>query len=341
MTIFTIDGVDNIGVKTITLKNKNGAILLEDEALIYHNYTTPPKRSKLTGNLNLSTHRGEMILSGTFTTRSLDFRDHSSYNGIIRLFKTKAGTQSKLIARLNQMNLSNSLSFIQPKQKEKETVVVTVVETTKAEPSAQKPKDAKTVSATANQIKSQETFVPLPATASNKTTPPPEIVEPEKKLELVSKSNTTILPVSKPAQKNTLPGANTITRAKGSIVPENAAAKLASREIETIRSVFFTSDSLVISLFDNGQVDGDTVSVILNNKIIIARQELNEKAITTTLYITPDLGDSLQLVLFAENLGSIPPNTGLLTVKDGNDRYEIRFTGDLQKNSAIILRRKK
>jgi hypothetical protein len=45
--------------------------------------------------------------------------------------------------------------------------------------------------------------------------------------------------------------------------------------------------------------------------------------------------------MYAENLGRIPPNTGLLTLMDGEDRYDIRFSGDFQKNSAIILKRKR
>jgi hypothetical protein len=86
---------------------------------------------------------------------------------------------------------------------------------------------------------------------------------------------------------------------------------------------------------------GVIVSVILNGKNIMPKQGLRTKAITKTLYITPDLGDSLQLIMYAENLGSIPPNTGLLIIHDGDDMYQIRFAGDLQKKSAIILRRKK
>jgi hypothetical protein len=35
--------------------------------------------------------------------------------------------------------------------------------------------------------------------------------------------------------------------------------------------------------------------------------------------------------MYAENLGSIAPNTGLLVVKDGSNQYEVRFSGDLQK----------
>ncbi len=124
-------------------------------------------------------------------------------------------------------------------------------------------------------------------------------------------------------------------------IPTNTAADVDTRKTEIIRSVFFKTDSLVINLYDNGEVDGDTVSVVLNGKVIIAREGLTASAITKTIYITPDLGDSLQLVMYAENLGALPPNTGLLTIQDGEDRYEIRFAGDFTKNSAIILKRRR
>jgi hypothetical protein len=122
--------------------------------------------------------------------------------------------------------------------------------------------------------------------------------------------------------------------------PQIAASQLATRQIENIRNVSFKSDSLVISLYDNGEIDGDTVSVVLNGNIIIARQGLSTNAITKTIYPSQGYGDSLQLIMYAENLGSIPPNTGILILQDGDDRYEIRFAGDLQKNSSIILKRK-
>jgi hypothetical protein len=45
--------------------------------------------------------------------------------------------------------------------------------------------------------------------------------------------------------------------------------------------------------------------------------------------------------MYAENLGEIPPNTGLLVVRDGEKVYDVRFTADLKSNAAIILRRKR
>jgi hypothetical protein len=120
-----------------------------------------------------------------------------------------------------------------------------------------------------------------------------------------------------------------------------AAADIEKRKIETIRTVEISQDSLVFSLYDNGTVDGDTVSVLMNGKVIWPRVGLLERAINKTIYLTPEMGDTISIVLYAENLGSIPPNTGLLVIREAGRIYEIRFSGDLNKNSGIILIRKK
>jgi len=141
-------------------------------------------------------------------------------------------------------------------------------------------------------------------------------------------------PISKPADSS-----GNIKAVKQPV--SKPAAEIAKREIETIRSVNIKSDSLLLSLFDNGEIDGDTVSVLLNGKVIMPNQGLTSRAINKTIYLTPEMGDSLVLIMYAENLGSIAPNTGLLVIHDGEDVYEIRFSGDLKKNSSIILKRKR
>ncbi len=117
------------------------------------------------------------------------------------------------------------------------------------------------------------------------------------------------------------------------------AADINNRIIETIQSVYYKSDSLVLTLYDNGEVDGDTVSVLMNGEVIMPMVGLSTNAVRKTIY-TKDIPDSIQIVMYAENLGSLPPNTGLLIVYDGTVRYEIRFSGDLKKNAAIVFRRK-
>ena len=61
-----------------------------------------------------------------------------------------------------------------------------------------------------------------------------------------------------------------------------AAAEIATRKIETIQSVDIKSDSILLTLYDNGEIDGDTVSVLLNGKVIMPMQGLSAKAINKT-----------------------------------------------------------
>jgi len=120
-----------------------------------------------------------------------------------------------------------------------------------------------------------------------------------------------------------------------------AATQLKERKSEFSQVVNFKSDSLELALYDNGEIDGDTVSVLLNGEIIIAKRCLKATAYKKTIYITPGDDIEFSLVLYAENLGLYPPNTGLLVVHDGEDVYNVRFSADFQKNAGVVFRRKK
>lgn len=118
------------------------------------------------------------------------------------------------------------------------------------------------------------------------------------------------------------------------------AAVIEGRKSEFTQVVNFSADSLELSLYDNGEIDGDTVSVFMNGEVLLSRQGLKASAIKKTIYITPS-NEDFTLVLFADNLGKYPPNTGLLVVHDGEDVYNLRFSSDFQKSSGIVFRKKK
>jgi hypothetical protein len=111
-----------------------------------------------------------------------------------------------------------------------------------------------------------------------------------------------------------------------------------ARKTAATQTFTVVSDSLVLSFYDNGVVDGDIISVYINGNVIISNTKLLEAATKKTVYLP---ADSAELLLVAENLGSIPPNTGLLVVQDGLARYEVRFSADLQTNASIVFRKKK
>ena len=124
-------------------------------------------------------------------------------------------------------------------------------------------------------------------------------------------------------------------------VTPTAAVFVAERKVAAPQIVEYKSDSLELVLYDNGEVDGDTVSVLLNGEIILAKQGLKASAIKKMIYIPAGKDDPMTLVLYAENLGKYPPNTGLLIVHDGEESYQIRFSADFAQNAAVIFKRKK
>ena len=117
-------------------------------------------------------------------------------------------------------------------------------------------------------------------------------------------------------------------------------ALVGGRKTEFSQIVSFKSDSLELSLYDNGEIDGDTVSVFMNGEMFMSKQGLKASAIKKTIYITKS-NEDFTLLLFAENLGKYPPNTGLLVVHDGDDVYNLRFNSDFSKNTGIVFRRKR
>lgn len=105
------------------------------------------------------------------------------------------------------------------------------------------------------------------------------------------------------------------------------------------QTIDVSSDSLVLSFYDNGVVDGDSISVYMNGEPVVKNVLLKSSASKKTVYLTDN--NDVQLVLVAESMGTIPPNTGLLVIRDGEKSYQVNFSADFQTNASIVLRRKK
>ena len=110
------------------------------------------------------------------------------------------------------------------------------------------------------------------------------------------------------------------------------------RIIENIETIMVYSDTLNATLYDNGIIDGDTISLYVNKKKILNKKELTSEPLELKIYFEKN-EETIEIIFFAENLGKLPPNTGLLVIYDGKKRYEVRFSGDLKKNSSIILKK--
>ncbi len=119
--------------------------------------------------------------------------------------------------------------------------------------------------------------------------------------------------------------------------PEIALRERKSEPVQQ-QSLEVYSDSITLSIYDNGEIDGDTVSVFVNNVQVVSNVGLSAQAYKITIPVQKNQINKVEL--FAENLGRIPPNTGLLVIYSGEQRYQIFFTATLEKNAIIYLERK-
>jgi hypothetical protein len=109
---------------------------------------------------------------------------------------------------------------------------------------------------------------------------------------------------------------------------------LDKRNNNLIKTIELDNETFKVDLYDNGDIDGDSISLFFNGRLLLSHKRLSDKAITLNLN-TDDARDINELVMYAENLGEIPPNTALMVVTDGKNRYEVRITSDLEKSGTI------
>lgn len=119
-----------------------------------------------------------------------------------------------------------------------------------------------------------------------------------------------------------------------SIINNPTSQDYKKRSLNLMKTIAVNNRTIRIDLYDNGEIDGDSISLFFNDKLLISNQRLSDKAVSLTLNINehPDVNE---LVMYAENLGTIPPNTALMVVTDGKMRYEVRIDSDLKKSGAI------
>ncbi len=114
--------------------------------------------------------------------------------------------------------------------------------------------------------------------------------------------------------------------------------KTAGRNNKEIRSITVHQKKIRLYVYDNAEVDGDSVSIYYNGRLMASHIRLAEKPFILDI----DLDRTVALhsiVLFAENLGSIPPNTALLIfTDDAGKRYEVFSSATLDQNAELVFK---
>ncbi len=157
----------------------------------------------------------------------------------------------------------------------------------------------------------------------NKNKPAPEVPVVKKPITAVVTSPTT------PVEKN-------IPAIKLSPAP----AVIIERETDVQSLLEIASaekDSIKVDVYDNAEIDGDSVSVYEEQVQRIFKKRITEKPITFYVSLNKNTKPIIHLRLVAESLGTIPPCTALMIVTTKSKRYEVHLSSNFSKNATVEL----
>lgn len=169
-------------------------------------------------------------------------------------------------------------------------------------------------------------------TVTNKTITKPPVTKPVTTIKPVAKIVNP--PISKIKVDSTKTKTNlpVITTSPPILIPRPEVLK--NRTNELVKVLTVNVPEVTIKLYDNGEIDGDTISVYHNNEKIISSKRLTASPLTIKLELENENMEH-ELVMVAENLGRIPPNTSLMIVEAGVQRFDVRITSTEQKNAVV------
>ena len=122
--------------------------------------------------------------------------------------------------------------------------------------------------------------------------------------------------------------------------PTITPSVIRSRSNPVVKSLIVHTNEVELDIYDDGAIDHDTISVYLDNKMVVDHAMLTDRPIVVMLHLD-ESNDYHEVVMVAENEGEIPPNTSLMIVKAGDKEYEVRITSTEQKNAVVTFKYEK
>jgi hypothetical protein len=118
--------------------------------------------------------------------------------------------------------------------------------------------------------------------------------------------------------------------------PAPVQPQIDKRKTEIQHTIYLDTSLIKLDMYDNGEVDGDIATLILDGNVVISNQLLSTKAASVTINLSTDKTAHL-LELYANNLGTIPPNTALVVLTCNRKRYEINLSSNGTQNGTVKL----
>lgn len=107
------------------------------------------------------------------------------------------------------------------------------------------------------------------------------------------------------------------------------------RKVRKGRNVIVHHEEIIIQVHDKNEIDGDSIALYYGDSLLAQHVSLGKRKQSFTIKV--DKYTPRQLILYAENLGSVPPNTAALTIKDGRDTTDVVLGSDFKFCDSVLL----
>lgn len=143
-----------------------------------------------------------------------------------------------------------------------------------------------------------------------------------------------VLNTSPPAQRKEEPVVKPAPEIPKPVPPPTNEEKFHTRQSRFTKEIPVYGDSIELRFYDNAEIDGDSIALFLNGKMIFEHIRLAAEAYKIKLAVK-DLNDTNELIMVAENLGTIPPNTSYMIVMVDGQRYDANLAST-EETSAMV-----
>lgn len=107
------------------------------------------------------------------------------------------------------------------------------------------------------------------------------------------------------------------------------------RKVKIARVLEVSNPNIKIKVWDNGTVDGDYVTLFLNGERILNNYRVSKRKVGIPVSLNQEANF---LILHAEDLGDISPNTVAVAVDDGEKEQIIILSSNLKESGAVMIR---
>lgn len=120
---------------------------------------------------------------------------------------------------------------------------------------------------------------------------------------------------------------------KDSAKQEAALQQMLARSRKQIQEISLKTPNIKVEIWDNNVIDGDNISLYFNKELIINRKRLTAIPITVNIKAIP--GKDNELIMYANNLGEIPPNTAMMRIYANGKEYDVYMSSDEQSSGMV------